>query len=143
MDFMQWRLAQTIRYKALGGHQVDPAGRPGDNPALAGHIIHRLIGSHPSMQPYLPTYDQSRAEHLWRDWQAHNLAFVENAVLPRGEVGLNPRLSAEQYDCWLLSADPHTGNITDRQPLNVKVRPAIATNMLMGSSFNPKATVAP
>lgn len=138
LNFMKWRLAQSVRLKVLGKQRLPEDVRFESNQALTGHIVHRLIGEVRYMQPYLWEYDMSRAERIWQDWQVNGITFVENAVMPRGEVGVNPLLPADSYEIYRLETDTQTDGVLFKEKLAVTIAHTIAGGSLMGSSNNSK-----
>lgn len=134
---LAWRLAQTVRLKLLGKQKIPSDALIDDVKALSGHIIHRYIGEARSMQPYLREYDMARAHRTWSAWNDNNIAFVENAVMPRGEFGINPTLDPSSYDIYEVYADAG-GEVCRSQKLDIIMSSKLSGGNLMGSGNNSK-----
>lgn len=140
MYFMKWRLAQMIRLKVLDRQRIDKSLDFNTRSSLLGHIIHRKIGEDKTMDPYLFIYDQGRAKTIWDSWRSSDITLVENSVMPRGEIGINPLADSNDYEIYLLDHDPISKKVIFKERLDVYIEPSIiCNNSLMGSSNNPKA----
>ncbi len=137
--FMKKRLSQTIWIKLMNKEIIPDNITFDTNISLSGHIVHRLIGDKQSMRPFLWDYDMLRAEYIWSDWSQRGVIVIENTVLPRGEVGINPLIPPKEYEIYELHQDVKSGVVTFGERLNVRIAKALVDgNSLMGSSNNPK-----
>lgn len=98
LDFMKWRIAQYVRLKILQEKYIDPGNMLDANRSVLGHVIHRRIGDLKFMDSYVYRYDSMRARTVWENWSKNNVQFVENAILPKGEVGINPLIKKNDYE---------------------------------------------
>ncbi len=142
LHFIKWRLAQVVRLKVLGKRRIDKYLDFQDRSPLLGHIVHRKIGENKTMARYLLAYDQERAKTVWDNWQSHGISLIENAVMPRGEVGINPMIATNDYEIYLLDYDHISKCVIFKEKLDVTIEPSIiCDNSLMGSSNNPKGKI--
>ncbi|NCN58511.1 hypothetical protein COW99_00650 [Candidatus Roizmanbacteria bacterium CG22_combo_CG10-13_8_21_14_all_38_20] len=124
-DFMKWRIAQYIRRRVLGsGALPKPDAHLEEylrlNPNLVGHIIHRDIRQRTDNQGYHINYEQIRASKLWSYWTEKKILFPYNALLPKGEIGINPKYENLKYRVHRASLD-NEGRITLEEELGIKI----------------------
>lgn len=62
-------------------HQLSP---------LLGHTIHRLLRNMHRYPHFYFYFDQYKALQVWNYWNSLNMALPYNAILPKGEIGINP-----------------------------------------------------
>ncbi len=55
-----------------------------------GHTIHRLLRNMHRYPNFFFYFDQYKAMQAWNYWNHAKVAFPYNAVLPKGEIGINP-----------------------------------------------------
>ncbi len=136
--FMKKRLSQTIWLKLMDKKALPDSVAFDVNVALSGHILHRFIGEKILMRPFLWHYDALRAERIWNDWSQHGITVIENTVLPRGEVGINPLTAPQEYEVYVLHQDTESNLVTLGEKLDVRIANVLVNgNSLMGSSNNP------
>ncbi len=57
---------------------------------LLGHTIHRLLRNMHRYPNFYFYFDQYKALQVWNYWNHTGVALPYNAVLPKGEIGINP-----------------------------------------------------
>lgn len=109
--YMKWRISQNVRRKILGSKPLPDRDSSfelyhGTNPSLVGHIIHREIRNAQGLSKEHQIYEEARAKKLWNYWNEKDIIVPFNALLPKGEIGINPtfeNLSYKVYRAKLLS----------------------------------------
>ncbi|OGK64555.1 hypothetical protein A2313_00905 [Candidatus Roizmanbacteria bacterium RIFOXYB2_FULL_41_10] len=101
-SFMKWRLAQYIRRRMLGNQQVPSAtlsldGLISANPSILGHMLHRQMRNNPNLATQYYLYESTRARRIWEYWNQKHILTPMNALLPKGEVGINPTYPGIKY----------------------------------------------
>src|SRR5258708_13647811 len=101
-NFMKWRVGQQVRRKILGSKPLAGEGANlldymRENPSLTGHIIHRGLRKDPGLREQHSHYEKERAREIWDYWTEKKILTPFNALLPKGEMGINPRYPGLQY----------------------------------------------
>jgi len=99
--FLQWRVAQNLRYKVMAGTPPPPPAANLEDalelsPGLVGHIAYREW-------PDKFTWESRLAEAMWYFWNRRQTAVVPYGIMPKGEIGVNPGLAPEHYNVFLMS----------------------------------------
>lgn len=78
-------------------HLVEPMSRisrlaevPKVLSPLAGHLVHRELRNFRRYPDFYFYFDQIKALEAWNYWNRKNIVIPFNAILPKGEVGINP-----------------------------------------------------
>lgn len=64
---------------------------------LIGHTIHRLLRNMHRYPNFYFYFDQYKALQVWNYWNQISVALPYNAILPKGEVGINPAYPDMRY----------------------------------------------
>jgi len=57
---------------------------------LLGHVIHRFLRNMHRYPNFYFYFDQYKALQVWNYWNQASVVLPYNAVLPKGEIGINP-----------------------------------------------------
>ena len=80
-------------------------------------------------------FDQYKALQAWNYWNAQDIIFPYNAILPKGEIGINPAYPNLKYKIFTTSISKKNGYtyITpeERMPLIIEPRLAELQMLLM------------
>jgi hypothetical protein len=133
---MKWRLAQVVRYKILQRTAVEGNGSFQElcntHPGLMGHMIRTEIAQSSELKDVAYVYDILRANKIRKFWTANNILFPYNAIIPKGEVGINPSFSGLNYQIYEAMIDKASnkveiGSKTDIRLANELINPALST----------------
>lgn len=132
--FVKWRLAQYVRRRILGSKSLPRPGAGVDeiletNPSLLGHFIHRDLRKRPELSELHRTYEEGRAVRLWDYWNKKNILTPVNALLPKGETGINPQFENLSYKIHRNSID-REGYLHHEEKLDVKIADNLTPNNL-------------
>lgn len=65
---------------------------------LIGHIIHRFLRNLHRFPDLYFYFDQYKALQIWNYWNKNNVFLPYNAILPKGEIGINPANPYTKYN---------------------------------------------
>lgn len=101
---------------------------------LLGHTIHRLLRNMKRYPNFFFYFDQYKALQVWNYWNHSNISFPYNAVLPKGEIGINPANPYLKYKIFEGETFDKGGYtyINPRKKLPLIIEPRLAElNMLL------------
>lgn len=124
INFLKWRVAQYIRYKLLDKTPLDLSGSKEDlfdkHHSLLGHLVHREIRINKKLKEYSNIYDEKRAETIWQVWNTENVLYPYNSIVPKGEVGINPKYNNLEYGVYRAEIDKE-GYVKFKNKLEAKL----------------------
>lgn len=101
---------------------------------LLGHTIHRLMRNMHRYPNFYFHFDQYKALQAWNYWNHTGVALPYNAVLPKGEIGINPAnpyLRSRVFSTRLWRENGHT-YLTKEKELTLSIEPRLAElNLLL------------
>ena len=106
-------------------HQLTP---------LLGHTIHRLLRNMHRYPNFYFYFDQYKALQIWNYWNHNHIALPYNAVLPKGEIGINPANPSMKYRIFSTKIWHKNGYsyLSKEQELPLMIEPRLAElNMLL------------
>ncbi|MEK7078118.1 MAG: hypothetical protein AAB911_00975 [Patescibacteria group bacterium] len=100
-------------------HQLTP---------LFGHTIHRLLRNMHRYPNFYFYFDQYKALQVWNYWNRTDIALPYNAVLPKGEIGINPANPYLKYRVFATKIWSENGYsyITTEKELPLIIEPRLA-----------------
>lgn len=101
---------------------------------LMGHTIHRFLRNMHRYPDFYFYFDQYKALKIWNYWNHNNIIFPYNAILPKGEVGINPAYPYLKYRIFKGRVQKEKGlsYVVPEKRINVKIKPRLAElNMLL------------
>lgn len=101
---------------------------------LLGHTIHRLLRNMHRYPNFYFYFDQYKALQAWNYWNHAQIALPYNAVLPKGEIGINPAYPELKYRIFKTSTAQKNGHtyVTREKELPFIIEPRLAElNMLL------------
>jgi len=95
---------------------------------LMGHTIHRLLRNMHRYPNFYFYFDQYKALQVWNYWNHNDIILPYNAVLPKGEVGLNPAYPYLKYRIFKGRVWKEKGNsyVTAEKQLEISIEPRLA-----------------
>ncbi|KKW48266.1 MAG: hypothetical protein UY99_C0007G0019 [Parcubacteria group bacterium GW2011_GWA1_59_11] len=95
---------------------------------LLGHVIHRLLRNMHRYPNFYFYFDQYKALQAWNYWNHANVALPYNAVLPKGEIGINPANPYMKYRVFTAKTWQENGNayIEADRPISLAIEPRLA-----------------
>ena len=101
---------------------------------LLGHTIHRLLRNMHRYPNFYLYFDQYKALQVWNYWNHNKIALPYNAVLPKGEIGINPANPYMKYRIFSTKVWQENGfsYVSTEQELPLVIEPRLAElNMLL------------
>lgn len=106
LEFMKWRLAQYIRLKLLGGESLpsnlDFEKLLKNDSTIVGHLFHKIVREIPGLSQQYFLYEELKAEVIWNMWNKLDIVCPFNSIVPKGEIGINPRYPDLEYEIYLV-----------------------------------------
>lgn len=95
---------------------------------LLGHIIHRLLRNMHRFPNFFFYFDQYKALQVWNYWNNVSIALPYNAVLPKGEIGINPANPYMRYKVFSTKLWQENGYcyIAPEKKLPLAIEPRLA-----------------
>ncbi len=123
------RICQNIRLKTLGGKNL-PRKLTFDsilenNPELIGHLFHKTVREIPNLAQQHFLYEEIKAEVIWNEWNRKGVICPYNSIVPKGEMGINPRYPKLSYKIYTANIDPESKKLFYERELNVKLAPKL------------------
>src|SRR5690606_14572945 len=75
------------------------------NPSLAGHLIHRELKTYMPIHALVSEYEKLRSKMIWNTWNKMGIVYPFYAVMPKGEVGINPHYPKLAYSIYHASIE--------------------------------------
>lgn len=142
LKFMKWRLAKVIRSKIMRCNNVKDTNFDdlrANHPSLAGHMIRTEIALSPELREVGYIYDKLRAKKIRNFWTANNILLPYNAIIPKGEVGINPSYKGLKYKINDVTYDKISRRIKIGDELNVRLATDLINPSLSTLRFQVKA----
>ena len=101
---------------------------------LMGHTIHRLLRNMHRYPNFYLYFDQYKALEIWNYWNHHGVVLPYNAILPKGEVGLNPAYPYLKYRIFKgkVWRENNASYVAPMKQLEITIEPRLAElNMLL------------
>ncbi len=95
---------------------------------LVGHTIHRLMRNMHRYPNFYFYFDQYKALQAWNHWNQSRIPIVYNALLPKGEIGINAAYPDLEYKIYKTKPVEQNGDsyLTDLEELDLKLQPRLA-----------------
>lgn len=136
LNFMKWRIAQVIRYKIMQRTPITDRDSFQDlcqsHPSLIGQMIRTEIALSQELKSIAYVYDILRADAIRLFWNKNNILFPYNAIIPKGEVGINPSFKGLDYRIYEASIDKAHNKVRLEKETGIRlaeelINPALST----------------
>ncbi len=101
---------------------------------LLGHAIHRLLRNMRRYPNFYFYFDQYKALQAWNYWNHMDISLPYNAILPKGEIGINPADPYLKYKVFTADVNKEKGftYLEKKKELPLAIEPRLAElNMLL------------
>ncbi len=101
---------------------------------LLGHAIHRLLRNMKRYPNFYFYFDQYKALQAWNYWNHMDISLPYNAILPKGEIGINPANPYLRYKVFTADINKKEGSVylEKKKELPLIIEPRLAElNMLL------------
>jgi hypothetical protein len=94
---------------------------------LVGHTIHRLMRNMHRYPNFYFYFDQYKALQVWNHWNQSGIATIYNAILPKGETGINAAYPDLNYKVYNVTPVEDNGYIylTDKIATDFRLLPRL------------------
>ena len=101
---------------------------------LLGHTIHRFLRNMKRYPNFYFYFDQYKALQVWNYWNQASIALPYNAILPKGEIGINPANPYMKYSVYTAKSYQKDGltYLTKDKKIQITIEPRL-TELNMSS----------
>ena len=107
---------------------------------LLGHTIHRFLRNMKRYPDFYFYFDQYKALHVWNYWNSALVMLPHNAILPKGEIGINPAYPYMKYSIFTVNPYQEHGctylSKKERVPFKIEPRLVELNNLLMRKRYD-------
>lgn len=142
LHFMKWRLAEVVRSKIMRSNVIkntDFDNLRYEHPSLVGQMIRTEIALSSKLREVAYIYDILRAKEIRNFWTSNNILFPYNAIVPKGEVGINPSYKDLKYKINDVTYDKTSKRVRLGDELNVRLATELINPSLSTLRFQIKA----